>query len=237
MSKAVVIYSGGMDSFTLLHWAMSIHGRENIHALSFHYGQRHRKELGYAVREAERERIPHRVVELQGLRDLLAGSALTSDGVGVPEGHYAQENMKLTVVPNRNMIMLSVAIGYAVSLGAEDVYFGAHAGDHDIYPDCRLDFVAAMNQVSNIANYQPVRVQAPFIVFDKTRILKVGEQLGFTQDAYGRSWTCYNGGDKACGRCGSCVERLEAFDAMNWVDPLPYEDYSYHLKALAEKQQ
>ena len=138
----------------------------------------------------------------------------------IPEGHYADDNMKSTMVPNRNMILLSLAIGYAVDIGASKVYYGAHSGDHSIYPDCRPEFVHAMNDVAKIANYEPVEIVTPYLTGDKISILRDGLAMGLD---YGKSWTCYNGREKACGKCGSCVERLEAFELNNTRDPLPYE--------------
>lgn len=217
--RAVIIYSGGMDSFTLLNQLRSS-GYE-LHALSFDYGQRHRKELDFARAECSRHGIEHKVIGMKeiGLQ-LLQGSSLTSSGVEVPLGHYAEPSMKQTVVPNRNMIMLALATGYAVSIGAREVYTAVHAGDHAIYPDCRPEFIAAMNQVTEIANYQPVTIQAPYLSQSKIDILKEGLFLDLD---YGRSWTCYNGREKACGKCGACTERLEAFEKNNRVDPLEYE--------------
>ena len=229
--KAVIIYSGGMDSFTLFHKALNVFGPLNVHALSFNYGQRHAKELYYAQSEALRFGVRHAIVDLHKLQGLLGGSALTSD-IDVPEGHYAQDNMKLTVVPNRNMIMLSIAVGYAVSVGAGTVWFGAHSGDHEIYPDCRAEFVNAMNGVTAIANYQPVEVQAPFQYLDKHTILQTGAALGLGEEDYVRSWTCYKGGEQACGVCGSCTERLEAFAKLGWVDPLDYADRETYKRVL-----
>lgn len=217
MGKVVVIYSGGMDSFTLLHRARAA-GHEVL-ALSFDYGQRHICELEYARAVCRSLAIPHRVVDITGLGGLLAGSALTDD-VPVPEGHYEEDSMKATVVPNRNMILLSLATGYAVSEGAQAVWFGAHGGDHAIYPDCRPAFVEKMDAVCRVANYEPVRVEAPYLRMDKGEILAEGLTMGLD---YSQSWTCYNGREAACGRCSSCVERLEAFAAHGISDPLPYE--------------
>jgi 7-cyano-7-deazaguanine synthase len=129
--------------------------------------------------------------------------------------------MKTTVVPNRNMIMLSMAVGYAVSIEAKAVYFGAHSGDHAIYPDCRTEFVDAMNDVCKIANYQAVEVRAPYLAASKTDILREG--LAMNLD-YNDTWTCYNGQEKACGRCGACQERLEAFSENNTIDPIDYQN-------------
>jgi 7-cyano-7-deazaguanine synthase len=215
--KVVVIYSGGMDSFTLLHQV--INEGKRVYALSFNYGQKHSKELHYAQKVSDELGIPHKIVDITAINQLLLGSSLTDD-IEIPEGHYEEESMKSTVVPNRNMIMLSLAVGYAVSIGAGAVYFGAHGGDHAIYPDCRPEFVSKMDAVSKIANYEPVEILAPFLNSDKIDILKAGLALGLD---YGKSWTCYNGRERACGKCGSCRERLEAFEENNQKDPLKYE--------------
>ncbi|RZQ55207.1 7-cyano-7-deazaguanine synthase QueC [Pseudidiomarina tainanensis] len=217
MAKVVVIYSGGMDSFTVLHHAVQ-QGHE-VYALSFNYGQRHVRELDVAAAVCLQLDIPHKVVDITAINSLLAGSSLTSD-IDIPEGHYAEASMQSTVVPNRNMILLSLAIGYAVSIGAEAVYYGAHSGDHAIYPDCRPEFVEKMNAVSLIANYEPIRIEVPYLRNDKAEILADGLRMNLD---YSQTWTCYNGRDKACGKCGACVERLEAFAANQVTDPLPYE--------------
>ena len=215
--SVVVIYSGGMDSFTLLHKAL--HEGKQVHALSFNYGQRHVRELESARQVCGQLGLNHQVVDITALRQLMAGSALT-DAQPVPEGHYTDANMKSTVVPNRNMILISLAIGQAVTVGAQAVWYGAHGGDHAIYPDCRPAFVEAMDAVSRVANYESIRVEAPFLHDDKIGILRQGLALGLD---YSQTWTCYNGREKACGRCGSCVERLEAFAALQVTDPIPYE--------------
>ncbi len=214
----VVIYSGGMDSFTLLHKARA--KGLNVHALSFNYGQRHVRELEAAAAVCSDLGIPHKVVDIRAMGEVMAGSALTSD-VDVPEGHYEEDSMKATVVPNRNMILLSLATGYAVTVGASAVWYGAHGGDHAIYPDCRPEFVQKMDAVCRVANYEPVAIEAPFMTLDKGEILAEGLKLGLD---YGQTWTCYNGRELACGRCGSCVERLEAFARHGVTDPLAYEE-------------
>ncbi|MFC6440679.1 7-cyano-7-deazaguanine synthase QueC [Bowmanella sp. JS7-9] len=215
--KAVVIYSGGMDSFTLLN---KVHcSGTKVYALSFNYGQKHKKELDYAARVCQTLGINHKVVDISSINSLLAGSALTSE-MDMPEGHYEDDNMKQTVVPNRNMILLSLAVGYAVSLGAEQVYYGAHGGDHAIYPDCRPLFVEKMNDVCAIANYEAVSIDVPYLHNDKTEILRDGLAMGLD---YSQTWTCYNGREKACGKCGACQERLEAFRENGQQDPLTYE--------------
>lgn len=218
--NVVVIYSGGMDSYTVLNKA--IREGKTPHALSFNYGQRHKKELDYAARVCKRLNIPHKVVDISSINSLVGGSALTSD-IEVPEGHYEEPSMQTTVVPNRNMILLSLAIGYAVSLEATKVYYGAHSGDHAIYPDCRPEFVEKMNSVSKIANYTPVEIVTPYLLESKTAILADGLFMGLD---YSETWTCYNGREKACGKCGACQERLEAFADNGATDPLHYENIS-----------
>ncbi len=213
----VVIFSGGMDSFTILHKAMS--DGYTVFALTFNYGQRHVKEIEYASKVCHDLSVDHKIVDIRAVNQLLQGSSLTSD-IDIPEGHYAGDNMKSTIVPNRNMILLSLAVGYAVSIGAEKVFYGAHAGDHAIYPDCRPEFVKKMNDVSAIANYESIEIVTPYLDFDKGDILADGIKLGID---YALTWTCYNGRDKACGQCGACYERLEAFKNNNVNDPIEYE--------------
>ena len=217
MKKAVVIYSGGMDSRTVLEKA--IQDDYDVHALSFNYGQRHSVELEYAKRVTDKKGITHKIIDITSINDLLQGSSLTGD-IDIPEGHYEEESMKSTVVPNRNMIMLSLAIAYAVSIGTDKVYYGAHAGDHAIYPDCRPEFLERMNDVAAIANYEAVNIYAPYLDGNKETILQDGFEMGID---YVDTWTCYNGRQKACGKCGACQERLEAFKAVGRTDPLMYE--------------
>lgn len=216
--KVVVIYSGGMDSFTVLHKAM----QQGLtpYALTFDYGQRHIKEIEVARQVCEELGVQHKVIDISAINQLIGGSSLTDSSIDVAQGHYQQENMKSTVVPNRNMILLSLAIGYAVSLGAEQVYYGAHSGDHEIYPDCRPIFVEKMNEVAAVANYEKVEIFSPYLNNNKIGILKDGIKMGLD---YSNTWTCYNGREKACGKCGSCVERLEAFAANGINDPIEYE--------------
>jgi 7-cyano-7-deazaguanine synthase len=215
--SVVCIYSGGMDSYTLAGFA---HENGWLHScLSFDYGQRHKKELEYARAVTEDWGTPHEFVSLRNLKPHLLGSSLTEDDIAVPEGHYADDNMKLTVVPNRNMIMLSIAIAHAVSHACDTVWFGAHAGDHTIYPDCRPDFTRAMDHAAQIANWRPIRIEAPFQYLTKADILRIGHGIDLY---YGNAWTCYKGGQLACGVCGSCQERLEAFEEIKQPDPLEY---------------
>jgi 7-cyano-7-deazaguanine synthase len=232
----VVIYSGGVDSFTLLNDVYEkarVEG-DRVFAISFDYGQRHRVELKYAERYADELGVQHKIVDLSSIAALMTGSALTDKDVEVPEGHYADATMRKTVVPNRNMIMISIAAAYALSLDEENstVFYGAHSGDHAIYPDCRLDFVIAVEAAINTGNYGKLRVEAPYIDMHKGEIVARG--LSMKLD-YSKAWTCYTGGRThvsvddstirryACGKCGSCVERLEAFEYCNVSDPLAYE--------------
>ncbi|KPQ22054.1 MULTISPECIES: 7-cyano-7-deazaguanine synthase QueC [unclassified Halomonas] len=213
----VVIYSGGMDSFTLLHRALN--EGYHVHALSFDYGQRHARELDTARLVCQRLDIPHQVVDIRAIHSLIDNSALTNPDHPMPHGDYDRDNLAATVVPNRNMILLSLAIANAVNIGAQRVDYGAHGSDHVLYPDCRPAFVEAMDQVAKIANFSPVSVHAPYLHASKADILEEGLAMGLD---YRHTWTCYEGRELACGRCGSCRERLAAFAANNVTDPLPY---------------
>jgi len=215
MEKAVVIFSGGMDSRTTLEKA--VQDGYDVFALSFDYGQRHIRELEYAKRVTDKKELAHKIIDITSINELLQGSSLTSD-IDIPEGHYEEESMKSTVVPNRNMILLSLAIGYAVSIGAEKVYYGAHSGDHAIYPDCRPEFLHKVNEVAAIANYQSVEVVAPYLDGNKETILIDGHKMGVD---YADTWTCYNPQDDEHA-CGACQERLEAFRSIGKDDPLQY---------------
>lgn len=217
--KAVVILSGGMDSTTLLYDVVSQFGTENVSALSFNYGQRHKKELIGAKATCAKLGLEHKVLALDVLNEV-APSSLTRSDMEVPEGHYAGENMKQTVVPNRNMVMLSLAAAYAMSKGASELFYGAHAGDHTIYPDCRPEFVEAMKKAILIADWNPVTLHAPYSNMDKGDIAIRGAELGVD---YSLTWTCYKGLEKACGKCGACQERLEAFEKAETSDPIQYE--------------
>ncbi|AWB64991.1 7-cyano-7-deazaguanine synthase QueC [Saccharobesus litoralis] len=215
--KVVVIYSGGMDSYTVLNKAIE-QGYQPF-ALTFDYGQKHNKEITYARRVCQELNIAHKVIDITAINQLLAGSSLTDD-IDIPEGHYEEASMKSTVVPNRNMILLSLAVGYAVSLEATKVFYGAHSGDHAIYPDCRPEFVEKMNAVCQIANYDAVDIVTPYLQNSKIDILSDGLRMNLD---YSKTWTCYNGRELACGKCGACQERLEAFELNQVKDPLTYE--------------
>lgn len=225
MSKSVAIVSGGMDSVTLAHHLAD--EEHDLHLVSIDYGQRHRKELDFATRCAERLRARHSIVDLSSITRLIASSSLTS-GLAVPDGHYAEETMRATVVPNRNMMMLAIACSIAVSEGAQYVATGVHGGDHFIYPDCRPEFIASVNAaclVGNVTFGDDFRgVIAPFVHHDKAWIAARGDELGVP---WTDTWSCYKGDDLHCGRCGTCVERAEAFHLANVVDPTQYADPDY----------
>lgn len=217
--KIVAIASGGMDSATLL-YKLRADGHEVI-ALGINYGQRHRRELEFLAQLCQGDLdIPHRVADLSSLRPLIAGeSSQVNPDVAVPHGHYADDTMKTTVVPNRNMIMLSVAIGHAISEKADAVAYGAHAGDHTIYPDCRASFAATMEAAALLCDWRPIRLVRPFVHITKADIAKLGAILGVP---YQLTWSCYEGREVHCGKCGTCVERREAFELAEISDPTEY---------------
>lgn len=220
--EAVVVLSGGLDSTVLAYDFVGCLGADQVIALTADYGQRHRKEIEYARRTAERLGIVHEVADLRGIAHLLGGSALTDD-IPVPHGHYAADNMKATVVPNRNAILLSVAVGLAVARGARTVAVGVHAGDHPIYPDCRPKFIEAFQEASRLATEgygaPDLAISAPFVDLRKQDIVLIGRGAGARfQD----TWSCYEGGEFHCGKCGTCVERQEAFLLAGVKDPTVY---------------
>lgn len=218
----LVVLSGGMDSAA----AMGLYAAmgHQLTAVSIDYGQRHARELDAARAVAEHYGAAHAVEPVGRLGGLWlrSGSALTNPDVPVPEGHYADESMRSTVVPNRNMIIASVAVGTAVATGAGRVVLGVHAGDHPIYPDCRPQFVTLLDQLAQVANegYAQLRVLAPFMEATKTDIAALGAALGVP---FALTWSCYQGGERHCGRCGTCVERREAFQQAGVADPTTYE--------------
>lgn len=213
MTKTVMILSGGMDSTTLLYKLLA-EGKA-VKAISFNYGQRHKRELEQAAQTCIRLHVDHTIVNMEFMRDLVSNSALTGD-IEVPEGHYESESMKLTVVPNRNMIMASIAIGWAVNLDYDEIAMGVHAGDHAIYPDCRPEFIRALRELALIANFKPIQVYTPYLNIDKGDIAIEGNLLGVD---YALTHTCYKGGEVPCGVCGACQERAEAFEKAGIKDP------------------
>jgi 7-cyano-7-deazaguanine synthase len=216
--KTLVLLSGGMDSVTALHCAAREH--EVVGAVSFDYGSKHNaKEIPMAAWQAAHIGVPHEVIALDFVNRLFASDLLQSGG-DIPEGHYADENMKRTVVPFRNGIMLSIACGLAESRGAQALVIAAHSGDHAIYPDCREDFMRSMADAMKHGTYAGIELLRPFIDCDKTEIVRRGVALGID---YSQTWSCYKGGEIHCGKCGTCVERREAFLSAGVADPTEYE--------------
>lgn len=218
-SSGVQILSGGMDSVTLLHFLIK-RRRCRMKAISFDYGQKHSKELLFAKKNCDELKVEHHIVELPFMKTLFR-SALLTGGEAVPEGHYQAENMKLTVVPNRNMIMSAIAVGFGQSQKLDFLSLGVHAGDHEIYPDCRAEFIEALRKAVELSDWQKFTVFAPFQRMTKKEILEIGFQLKPPVD-YAQTWTCYKGEAKACGKCGACQERLEAFEAIGKTDSIGY---------------
>lgn len=216
-----------MDSVTLAHKVAQEH--ELIGLVSFNYGQRHLKELDFARACADDLGVEHIVIDISGIGRQLSGSALTDD-VAVPDGHYAEETMRITVVPNRNAIMLAIAFGIAAARGAEAVATAVHGGDHFIYPDCRPGFTEAFETMQRqaLAGVADVRLYTPYVHTDKAAIAAEGVRLGVD---YTRSWSCYKGGEIHCGRCGTCVERREAFHMAGAEDPTTYADPDFWKEA------
>lgn len=233
-SKMVLIVSGGLDSVTLLHKAHVEFPEHELYVVSFNYGQRHSRELEYAAYNAELVGADHKVVDLTSITGLLAasGSSLVAD-TEVPEGHYGEASMAQTVVPNRNMIMLSIAAGYAVALNAEILALGVHAGDHFIYPDCRPEFISKFTETVKSGNLGFVRpdfhVWAPFLFRSKNDI---AQQAFNYHVPIEHTWSCYKGEHMHCGRCGTCVERQEAIASTGKEDPTSYEDDTFWREAL-----
>lgn len=216
--KVVVLCSGGMDSVTALHWARAEH--TVVAAISFNYGAKHNdRELPFAAEHAAQLGMRHEVIALDFVNRLFASDLLKSGGA-IPEGHYEADNMKQTVVPFRNAIMLSIACGFAESVGAEGLVIAAHGGDHAIYPDCREEFMAAMGEAMRLGTYAGIKLLRPFIALTKGGIVAEGSRLGVD---FARTWSCYKGGQTHCGKCGTCVERREAFAEAGVVDPTIYD--------------
>jgi 7-cyano-7-deazaguanine synthase len=216
--KVVVLCSGGMDSVTALFWARQQH--TVVGALSFDYGAKHNhREIPYAAIQAKIAGAKHTVIPLGFIGEKFQSDLLKSGGE-IPEGHYAAENMKSTVVPFRNGIMLAVAGGLAESVGAEGLVIAAHGGDHAIYPDCREDFMRAMSDALRLGSYAGIQLLRPFIAMDKAQIVTEGTRLGVD---FAQTWSCYKGGEIHCGKCGTCVERREAFQQAGVADPTRYQ--------------
>ena len=217
MRDSVIIYSGGLDSTTLLY-----EERERVAlAVTFNYGSNHAsREIACARYHCERLGIEHLVIEL-GFMSRYFQSSLMSGADAIPDGSYDDENMKSTVVPFRNGIMLSIACGLAESRGLKRVLIANHGGDHAIYPDCRPEFVNAMDGAMQAGTYEGVRLAAPYTNLTKADLVRRGAQMGID---YSLTYSCYKGGEKHCGTCGTCTERREAFRTAGVPDPTAYEN-------------
>ena len=217
MKDSVLILSGGVDSVTLLY-----DEQERIAlAISFDYGSKHNKrEIPFAKWHCEQLGIKHITIPLDFMTKYFV-SSLLEGGEEIPEGHYADDNMKSTVVPFRNGIMLAVATGMAESNDLQYVMMANHGGDHTIYPDCRPEFVDAFDKTAQAGTFNGVRLLSPYCNMTKGQIAARGKELGID---YSKTWSCYRGGDKHCGKCGTCVERKEALSDAGIDDPTEYED-------------
>ena len=216
MKNSVIIVSGGMDSITLLY----DHKDEIALGISFDYGSNHNaREIPFTKIHCERLGIKHITINLDFMHQYFKSSLL--DGAeAIPEGHYADDNMKSTVVPFRNGIMLSIAIGIAESNNLDQVFIANHGGDHTIYPDCRPEFINAIDAAATAGTYNNVKVVAPYTKITKSDIARIGKKLGID---YTETWSCYKGGEVHCGKCGTCVERKEALAEAGIEDKTIYE--------------
>ena len=217
--KALVLFSGGLDS-TVLATQMK-KDAEETRLLSIDYGQRHAKELDHSQKVADHLGLAHEILKLPQLGQILGGSSLTDKSMTLPEGHYAEESMKSTVVPNRNMILLALAGGLALSIGFDTIAYAAHAGDHTIYPDCRPEFADAMDTALGLADWNTLSLHRPYVEMTKSDLVSLGDKLEAPLDL---TWSCYAGGKIHCGKCGTCVERKEAFELAKIPDPTKYEE-------------
>jgi 7-cyano-7-deazaguanine synthase len=217
--NSLIILSGGMDSTTALAYSKN-KGLNISNAVHFQYGSKHNaKELIAAHEISKIYKLKLRVISLEFINQLFKSDLLKS-GSDVPEGHYEDPSMKRTVVPFRNGIMLSIASGLAESLDADSVILGNHAGDHAIYPDCREDFVTAMGSAIALGTYKKIKLESPFVKMSKSEIVALGSLINVP---YEHTWSCYKGGQKHCGKCGTCYERIEAFQKAGVKDPTVYE--------------
>lgn len=217
MKDSIIIFSGGLDSTTMLY-----DFRDRIAlALSFNYGSNHNeKELRFAALHCERLGIPHIIIPLDFIHRYFR-SSLLSGADAIPEGNYDDENMRSTVVPFRNGIMLAIAAGMAESRGLTQIMMANHAGDHAIYPDCRAAFVDAMDQAIAAGTYEGIHLFTPYTGLTKADIARRGHALGID---YAETWSCYKGGEHHCGKCGTCTERRDALREAGIEDHTLYED-------------
>ena len=216
MKDSIIIVSGGMDSITMLYE----YKNEIALAVTFDYGSSHAaKEIPFAKYHCEQLGIAHLIIPLSFMRDYFT-SSLLEGSEAIPEGHYEMENMKSTVVPFRNGIMLAIACGLAESRNLHKVMIANHGGDHAIYPDCRGTFINAMSEAMAYGTYEHIKIYAPYTGLNKSDIARRGAELGID---YSQTWSCYKGGEKHCGKCGTCIERQEAFRDAGIEDLTEYD--------------
>lgn len=216
--RGVVLHSGGLDSSVLL--AVARLHTQRVLSLTVGYGQRHQREISYAEAFSRSIGVDHDYIDLSALGQVMEGSSQTDSRVAVPQGYYAEDNMEATVVPNRNMVLLSVAIARCVALRWDYVMIAAHAGDHPIYADCRPEFIKAMKVAASLCSNAGVTLVAPFTELTKADLVMMGSQFGVS---FGTTYSCYEGGERHCGRCGTCVERILAFYKAGVADPTRYD--------------
>lgn len=227
--KSLVVFSGGLDSTVLL--AKLVAEGRDCRALTVNYGQRHWREIDSAKAICAMLAVPHQIVDLRSLARLWGNNSLTNPAIDVAEGHYTEERMRTTVVPARNLVLLSIAAAWAIAEKCDTLVYGAHSGDHVIYPDCRTEFADAVAKTIALADWHQVALERPFVSLRKSEIVRTGLACDAPMHL---SWSCYKGGAQHCGRCGTCIERREAFFLAGAVDPTEYAPDAPPIAALAK---
>lgn len=226
--SSLLVCSGGLDSVTLAYKLAAENELKSI--ISFNYSQKHLKELDFAKQCAIDLNVDFKLIDISALNSAFAKTALTSNKM-VPDGHYAKQTMKVTEVPNRNAIFLTIAFAYAVTIEANKVAIAVHGGDHFIYPDCRPEFLDAFNNMEYYSLEGKVELIAPYATSTKGDIAK---DTSIYNVPVQKTWSCYKGQDIHCGKCGTCVERREAFEVAKLNDPTLYADADYWKQAIKE---